>query len=70
MPKPAKEVKCPICGKMDNDWKERSGLCLECYCKELSKHVFDKIDNRHPSLEEASNMIRKEFHENRGLSTL
>ena len=25
-------VECPVCAKRDNDWPEREGLCLECWC--------------------------------------
>lgn len=70
MSKSSSDVKCPICGKMDNDWEERGGLCLECYCKALFRHAFDDVGGRCPSLEEASRIIKKELHENHRLSAL
>ena len=71
MPRVIKKVRCSICGRPDNDWKERGGLCLECYCKKLSKHIFDNIEEgRHPTLEEASVIIKKELNENHRLSAL
>lgn len=33
------KVKCPVCGKIDNDWKSRRGLCCECYCFLLNNFV-------------------------------
>lgn len=27
-----RQVKCPVCGAMDNDWPPRRGLCIRCYC--------------------------------------
>jgi len=25
-------VQCPVCGRYDNDWPERDGLCCSCWC--------------------------------------
>lgn len=37
-------VKCPICGRKDNDWKYRSNLCCECLCKVLNALNFPRSE--------------------------
>ena len=29
-------VRCPICGRMDNGWPIRHGLCCSCWCREYN----------------------------------
>ena len=27
-----RKVPCKICGRLDNDWPDRHGLCSDCFC--------------------------------------
>lgn len=35
-------VQCPACGKYDNGWEKRAGLCFECWCKCLNQVLLAK----------------------------
>ncbi len=40
------KVQCPICGKFDNDWKPRGGLCLDCFCREMNLYFKEQSDSK------------------------
>ena len=44
-------VKCPICGREDNDWPVRGGLCLDCFSHEWVLRY--PIDTSGPGLMDA-----------------
>lgn len=27
-----RKVPCKVCGRLDNDWPDRHGLCSDCFC--------------------------------------
>lgn len=35
-------VKCPICGRIDNGWPLRHGLCCDCWCREYNFRYSEK----------------------------
>ena len=52
-----KEIKCPVCGSYDNAQGERAGLCLNCYCDQVVKRMFDNNEGECPTLIQISKTI-------------
>lgn len=34
-----RQIRCTFCGKRDNDWEPRHGLCCSCWCRLLNKRL-------------------------------
>lgn len=32
-----RKVTCKVCGRVDNDWPDRHGLCSDCFCGWLNR---------------------------------
>jgi hypothetical protein len=35
-------VECPACGKLDNDYPIRGGLCCDCFCGQLHEFLVEQ----------------------------
>ncbi len=38
-------VQCPACGRFDNDFKPRGGLCLDCFSLMMNKYLKHKWES-------------------------
>jgi hypothetical protein len=34
-----RQIHCAFCGRRDNDWEPRHGLCCTCWCRLLNKRL-------------------------------
>jgi hypothetical protein len=39
-------VKCPACGRFDNDFKIRGGLCLDCFSLMMNKYLKQQEERK------------------------
>ena len=39
-------VKCPACGRFDNDFKIRGGLCLDCFAMMMNKYMQQREERK------------------------
>ena len=39
-------VQCPACGRFDNDFKIRGGLCLDCFSLMMNKYLKQKWEKK------------------------
>ena len=39
-------VQCPACGKYDNDFKIRGGLCLDCFALMMNKYLKQREERK------------------------
>ncbi len=40
------QVQCPACGRFDNDFKIRGGLCLDCFSLMMNKYLKQKWEKK------------------------
>ena len=48
------KVVCKVCGRLDNDWPDRHGLCSDCFCGWLNGKFAQKM-----KLEDAMKMTNE-----------
>ena len=41
-----KPVECPACGKLDNDYQIRGGLCCDCFCGQLHEFLVEQEERK------------------------
>ena len=56
------DVECPVCGKHDNDWPEREGLCCNCWCAAWCVIMDAADENEKPHLALVQRLIRDIVH--------
>ena len=39
-------IQCPACGKYDNDFKIRGGLCLDCFALMMNKYLKQREERK------------------------
>lgn len=54
-------MRCEACGKIDNDYAPRRGLCCECYCRAiyLVKADGEKVEDRIKAFNEAMDDVKR-----------
>ncbi|MBQ7178872.1 MAG: hypothetical protein IJS08_15760 [Victivallales bacterium] len=52
-------VVCPVCGKKDNDWPERDGLCCNCWCAGWAIVSDAAPEDAKPTLKEVQKTIHR-----------